>query len=301
MKKYAMALALFTSTALAWDPAGHMLVGQIAWELSSPKTRAAVTELVATLDNKFNEAQPYNFVTAGCWMDDLRSLPKKQYLWSKWHYVDIAKDDDGKNFELPEPPHVVWAIGENLKVLRDKDAQKDERAKALGQIIHWIGDVHQPLHATTWDDHGGNGYLIMGVPFTDLWPGTKANLHSFWDKAFRFDLDVRLVVEQWQCPKTDARPKAPGEGVIADEAKKLMARFPKNSLPELATKSDAEAWAKESHILGCTKAYPPGEHPRDTAVHKLSPTFIQECNTIAGRRVVLAGHRLAALLGELFP
>ena len=234
-------------------------------------------------------------------MDDLRSLPKKEYLWSKWHYVDIAKDDDGKNFKLPEPPHVVWAIGENLKVLRDKDAPKDERAKALGQIIHWIGDVHQPLHATTWDDHGGNGYLIMGVPFTDLWPGTKANLHSFWDKAFRFDLDVRLVVEQWQCPKTDARPKAPGEGVIADEAKKLMARFPKNSLPELATKSDAEAWAKESHILGCTKAYPPGEHPRDTAVHKLSPTFIQECNTIAGRRVVLAGHRLAALLGELFP
>lgn len=219
MKKYALALALFTSHALAWDPAGHMLVGQIAWELSTPKTRAAVTELVATLQNKFNNAEPYNFVTAGCWMDDLRSLPKKEYLWSKWHYVDIAKDDDGKNFKLPEPPHVVWAIGENLKVLRDKAAPKDERAKALGQIIHWIGDVHQPLHATTWDDHGGNGYLIMGVPFTDLWPGTKANLHSCWDKAFRFDLDGRLVVEQWQCPKPDARPKAPGEGVIADEAK----------------------------------------------------------------------------------
>ena len=80
-----------------------------------------------------------------------------------------------------------------------------------------------------------------------------------------------------------------------------MARFPKNSLPELATKSDAEAWARESHILGCTKAYPQGEHPRDTAVHKLTPDFIHQSNAIAGRRVVLAGHRLAAILAELFP
>lgn len=300
MKKYALALALFTSNALAWDPAGHMLVGQIAWELSTPRTRAAVTELVAMLDNKFNNGEPYNFVTAGCWMDDLRSLPKKEYEWSSWHYVDIAKTDDGKDFKLPEPPHVVWAIGENLKTLRDKTAAKEERAKALGQIIHWIGDVHQPLHATTWDDRGGNGYLIMGVPFTDLWPGTKANLHSYWDKAFRFDLHDQTIVEQWQCPKPDARPKAPGEGVIADEARKLMARFPKNTLPELAFKSDAEAWAKESHILGCTKAYPAGQHPRDTAVHKLTPDFIHTSNAVAGRRVVLAGYRLASLLGELF-
>ena len=69
------------AVAGAWDPAGHMLVGQIAWELSPPHVRARVNELVATLDNRFNDARPYHFVTVGCWMDDLRSLPRKEYPW----------------------------------------------------------------------------------------------------------------------------------------------------------------------------------------------------------------------------
>ena len=126
-----------------------MLVGQIAWELSSPQVRSHVDEMVATLDSRYNDGQPYNFTTVSCWMDDLRALPKKEYPWSAWHYVDSEKTDDGKDFKLPAPPHIVWAIEENLKTLRNKQSPADERAKALGMLFHWVGDIHQPLHATT--------------------------------------------------------------------------------------------------------------------------------------------------------
>jgi nuclease S1 len=285
--------------AQSWDAAGHMLVGQIAWEMSSPEVREKVNALVAGLNNRFNEGQAYNFTTIGCWMDDLRSLPRNEYPWSKWHYVDGPKTADGSAFKLPEPPHVVWAIAENLRVLRDAHAPKDQRAIALGQLIHWVGDIHQPLHATTWDDRGGNGYGIVGPKFSDLLPRMSANLHTYWDKAFRFDARNGEIVEAWFGPSLADRPQSPTEGVIWEQAKRLIEKYPVADLPELAQPLDAEAWARESHILGCTKAYPPGEHPRDTEVRKLEPEWIAATRPVAERRVVIAGHRLAALLKEL--
>ena len=298
MKKTLLALLLITANASAWDAGGHMLVGQIAWELSSPQVRGAVDEMVATLDSRYNSGQPYNFTTVSCWMDDLRALPKTEYPWSTWHYVDSEKTDDGRLFKLPEPPHVVWAIGENLKTLRNKQAPAEERAKALGMLFHWVGDIHQPLHTTTWNDRGGNGYLISGVHFSDLMPGMVANLHTYWDKAFRFDVREGMVVELWANPKVGARPK-PGEGIIAEEARALMQRFPRPGLTELAQLGNAEAWAKESHLIGCRSAYPPGPHPGNTEAPKLTPEFAHASYEISGRRVVMAGYRMAALLAEI--
>ena len=303
MKKTILALLLVTATARAWDAGGHMLVGQIAWELSSPQVRSAVGEMVATLDSRYNDGQPYNFTTVSCWMDDLRALPKKEYPWSAWHYVDSEKTDDGKAFKLPAPPHVVWAIEENLKTLRNPQSPADERAKALGMLFHWVGDIHQPLHATTWNDRGGNGYLVSGVHFSDLLPGMVGNLHTFWDKAFRFDVREGMVVELWANPKIGERPK-PGEGIIAEEARDLLRRFPRTALTELtppgAQPGNAEAWARESHLIGCKSAYPPGPHPDNTEAPKLTPEFAHAAHEISGRRIVLAGHRLAAVLAEIF-
>ena len=290
------ATCILTTTARAWDPAGHMLVGQIAWEFMTPAARAKAAELVAKIDGKFNGGQPYHFVTVGCWMDDLRSLPKKDYPWSKWHYVDAEKTADGTAFKLPEPPHVVSAINGALGILKDSTATTEKRAEALGQLIHWVGDVHQPLHATTWNnDRGGNSYLIYGVPFSDLFPGQTSNLHSYWDKAFRFDAAEGKIIEAW---KSADRPKAPGEGTIAERAKELIAALPVAELDELKLPQNAEAWARESHIIGCTKAYPPGDHPTDIEVRKLDPEWVKTTRKLAEQRIVIAGHRLAMMLNE---
>src|SRR4030095_3195782 len=216
----AAAVALAPWPATAWDPAGHMLVGQIAWEQTTPEVRARVGDLAKLLENTYNESQPYNFITAGCWMDDMRS--KKGYAWSKWHYVNLTWTADGAALELPEPPHVVWALAESITVLKAPRTALDKAAEALAMVMHFVGDIHQPMHATERNDRGGNGVLISGVPFTDLWPGTVPNLHAFWDKAFRFDQANGKIVELWQCPLTAERPKAAGDGVIAEEAAKIM-------------------------------------------------------------------------------
>lgn len=276
-----------------------MLVGQIAWEKLTPAARQQTTELVRTLETIYNEGQTYNVVTAGCWMDDMRSEP--DYAWSKWHYVNIPWTQAGTPCELSaEGPNVVWAINENLKTLRDPAAALADRSLAVAMLLHFVGDIHQPLHATERNDRGGNGFLIHGVPFSDLWPGTIPNLHAYWDKGYAFDRGGAKIVETWKCPPIAGRPKAPGDGPVAEEAAKIMQEFPPEALPQLADPATAAAWARESHVIGCLAGYPLGPQPGSHEVVELSPDFAQKVGQIARQRVALAGYRLANLLNELF-
>jgi hypothetical protein len=91
-----------------------------------------------------------------------------------------------------------------------------------------------------------------------------------------------------------------GHRIIADEAKKIMAAFPQEKLAAEIAEMSPEAWAKESYTLGCTKAYPEGPHPGDTAVQTLWPEFATQTREIAQHRVALAGYRQAKALAELF-
>ncbi|MEO7319605.1 MAG: S1/P1 nuclease [Chthoniobacteraceae bacterium] len=292
---FVAALAI-SANAHAWDPAGHMLVGQIAWTQTKPEVRARVEELAAKLENTYNNGQPYNFITTGTWMDDMRS--KKGYAWSKWHYVNLDWTADGVAFALPEPPHVVWAIGESLKMLKAADTAPDKAAEALAMMMHFVGDLHQPMHATDRGDRGGNGILIMGVPFTDLWPGTKANLHAYWDKAFRFDNADGKIAEAWQCPPTPDRPMSAESGVIAEQAAKIIAKYPCASLTVEIAQMDPVEWARESHKLGCLSGYPADFVPSDNHVVELTGGFAARSRTIAERQVALAGYRLASVLND---
>jgi hypothetical protein len=202
---------------------------------------------------------------------------------------------------IPEEPSVLTGIEDSIAALKYAGTSEDKRVEALGMLLHFVGDVHQPLHCTEWGgDRGGNGYLIMGVAFSDLMPKMVANLHTFWDKAYRFDTKAGKAVELWHSPDIKGRPRLPGEGVIAEQAKELMLRFPEASLYQLADKGGAVAWARESHLIGCLAAYPQRPYPAADEPVALTPEFISKAHEIAGQRVVLAGYRLGNLLNEIF-
>lgn len=294
-------LALFLpAIAQAWDAAGHMLVGEIAWQQMTPAAREKAAALVQPLDPRFTKGRPYNFVTAGCWMDDMRGLGR-DYPWSKLHYVTIPWTPTGLPAEIPPPPNVVSGIEDTTRTLRSADATLAQRTEALGMLIHFVGDIHQPLHTTDRNnDRGGNALLISGVPFSDLMSKQGKNLHTFWDKAFRFDGQGPAIVEVWPAPKEVDRPQTPGEGIIAEQSKKIVARFPREKLPELAGPADGAAWAKESHMAGCLHAYPAGEPSSEIEIRVLTPAFAHNAQEVANRRIALAGYRLGDLLNAIF-
>ena len=285
--------------AHAWDEGGHMLVDEIAWKQMRPTVRSRAAEMLSPLDARFNDNRPYTFITAGCWMDDMRGLGK-EYKWAKLHYIDIPWTATGAEIKLPPPPHVLSAMDERVKTLRDASATPAQRTEALAMLIHFVGDLHQPLHATERNlDRGGNSYLIGGVPFSDLKQRQISNLHTFWDKAYRFDGIDGSIVEKWKSPGVSERPTTPGEGVIGKEAAKIEAEFPRAKLPELAAAGDGLSWAKQTHLVGCLHAYPAGEPPPNTEVRLLEPAFVHEANGFANRQIALAGYRLGDLLNSL--
>ncbi len=292
---------LFTPNAHAWDAAGHMLVDQIAWNHLKPEVREKVNALLPALETTHNGKQPYNFVTAGAWMDDMRS--KKGYAWSKWHYVTIPWTADGVAFALPEPPNVVWGIGQAIDKLKGKESAIADETQALAMLMHLIGDLHQPLHATDRDnDRGGNAVLIHGVPFTDLWPGTIPNLHAYWDKSFRFDARDGRIDEMWEAPFAGGAAEGPrrrGDRDGGGEAGKGISGGVAAGAPD-ASRRDFVG-ERESHAVGCKSAYPADADPSDdTHVITLTPEFAHASRNIAERRLVLAGHRVAQVLNELF-
>src|SRR5262249_23728353 len=93
-----------------------------------------------------------------------------------WHYVDIpiSKPHLDMSRDCPRGDCVIVKIEEFEKVLRDPAAEATARREALMFLIHFIGDMHQPLHSSDNGDKGGNG---LAVEFL----GRQANLHSLWD------------------------------------------------------------------------------------------------------------------------
>ncbi|MDP9291135.1 MAG: S1/P1 nuclease [Verrucomicrobiota bacterium] len=287
----------FVRSVAAWDYTGHMLVDQIAFNTLRPEVRAKVSAVVANLDSRYNGHHAYNFITAGCWMDDYRSSPS--YSLSALHYIDVPYAPAGLPYVEPSPPHALSAIEHALETLRNAQSTAEEKAENLGILMHLIGDIHQPLHCVDWNDRGGNAYPISGIPFSDLGKKQTPNLHSFWDKSYRFDSEGEKVVEKFYGVWPSERPGEDSAGPVKEQVAQIMAQFAPAVLYQLAEKNP-HAWARESYLLACLYAYPVGPHPQNDEIVELSPAYVHGAYEISRSRIALAGYRLAALLDDLY-
>ncbi|MEI6352224.1 MAG: S1/P1 nuclease [Verrucomicrobiota bacterium] len=305
----ALAVLLWSPpAALGWDDGGHMIVSEIAARRLHSGVARKIEALLPLLDARFNRGQLYNLTTAGAWMDDLRALGS-EYNWAKWHYIDVPCTGTLKSvadlktgvaianapeFVEPRPPHALWALEKIVALLQIHDASPEARAEAVAQTMHIVADIHQPMHVATRNDRGGNGFRV--VPFTSS--GKPKNLHQFWDAAYRYGLSEKTVVELWSVPPN--RPDGPNaQGIIAEEATRLLRAHPPESLPELARPgcNTPHAWVRATHALAECYGWP-CESVQGVEV-ELSPEFVERAHDIAEIQLVLAGCRLAELLNRL--
>jgi len=271
-------LVITTAASSAWDASGHLLIDEIAARKLRPEVIQKMEALLPLLDTRFNRGRPYNLVTAGVWLDDMRGLGKAN-PWSRWHYIDVPCAGDA--FVEPPPPHALWALDQATEILRSKNAEPKARAEALAQIMHIVGDIHQPLHTATRNDRGGNDVPI--APFTADGLG-PANLHAFWDAAYRYDASEGQITEH---------------RVTAGQVLALRAGASKDNLAS-ASQHPWRQWAYETHMIACESAWPKEELAGNKKeALQLTPEFIHASHEIALAQVAKAGERLAALLNEL--
>jgi hypothetical protein len=248
-------------SAYGWGAHGHRIASRVAESRLSPAARDAIRGLLHEGDS---------LLTVCTWADHEghEAVPGS----ASWHYVNVSVD----------APHyadrycrggncVVDKIKSYRKVLADRRAPKAERARALLFFVHFVEDVHQPLHVGDRNDRGGNNTQVQFLNEGD-------NLHRLWDSTIL-------------------------ETVSRDEREWVRRIEPLLTTENVAawTRGDVEAWADES-LQEAKKAY---RDPRDpgrtiTSGDRLGRDYAEAAEAVIRLRLAQAGVRLAHDLNALF-
>lgn len=252
----ALALTLVSTDALAWGAQGHRLVARVAETRLTPAAQAEVDRLLAS------EPDPTLHAIAP-WADELRAKdPGLGKRSARWHYVNIGED----NCHYEAQKHckggncIVDALKVQTAILGDRSKSDAERAQALKFVVHFTGDIHQPMHAGYGHDKGGNDFQVQ-------FNNRGTNLHSLWDSGMLNEL--KLDDDQY--------------------LKRLMALPAPKPGKRSSINTDAVQWAEAS----CRIAIAPGVYP---GKRTLAPEYAATYRPVAEQELRLAGERLAVLL-----
>jgi hypothetical protein len=174
-------------TALAWGDDGHKVVALIAQSFLETDVRKRVNALLAADTDSLTA---HDIASAATWADKFRdsNVGGARQKTSQWHFVDIeitAPNLDAACFNHPPIPAgtvasdgppadcVVDKIQEFAAELANPATDQEEQVVALKFLLHFVGDIHQPLHSSDDNDRGGNNKKVSAAGFR------AGNLHHF--------------------------------------------------------------------------------------------------------------------------
>ncbi|OPY95223.1 hypothetical protein A5906_09600 [Bradyrhizobium sacchari] len=244
----------------------------------SPAARAKLKELIGAT----------YLAAISSWVDDYKFTPEGKSTY-RWHFVDIDIERSTYDAALDckdinnQGTCIVQGFPAAIAILKDESSSKGDRLRALRLVVHLVGDLEQPLHASERNgDQGGNKlHVVLHAKRSDGTAYTKTStFHSMWDDSL-----VDLQAYSWRsyADALDANPLPVVEMPPYDEAR-------------------IGAWANDTHALGI-KAYqllPPGTPDHTDTSH---PVDINNDYAIAikpdlGRELAKGAARLKAILDD---
>ncbi len=159
----AISLAAYASWASAWGADGHRIIAMLAEAQLSPAARKEINRLLS-------QEPGATLPGISTWADEHRNPAT-----AAWHYVSFPRGNCNYDAvrDCPDGKCVVAAIDRQIEILKSS-ADDDKRLIALKYVVHFIGDIHQPLHAGFGEDRGGNNYQLQAFM-------RGSNLHAVWD------------------------------------------------------------------------------------------------------------------------
>lgn len=310
-----LCLFMVPTRTWAWNYTGHRTIATIAYDELTPAVRAKVDailrahpryekDLLGEMSPGYGEPPRFAFAMSGYWPDIIRSQMNPMHFThhkGPWHYIDVR-------FQLPDwkpataptttdagattqpvvegPKNIIEAIEKNRAELRDESLTDAQKAVAICWLTHLVGDIHQPLHATTLysaqfpdGDRGGNSFIVHVRR-------ENQSLHAVWDQMLGLQTSPTMINYLAGSIRSDPN-------------------LSRTALPQSGW-SDPEVWKKESHELGRAVVYREGtlvgasseDVQRDpaTLVPTLPEGYLRDAEVVAVRRAALAGYRLADLL-----
>jgi len=254
MKKYISFVLAFI--CISWGGTGHKTVAKIAENHLSDNAKVAVKALLGD----------QSMADVASWADGLRNDPDYSNTGS-WHYINATLGlnfaDFSKTVKDEGPTNVYGALLKCEGDIKSKGTTFQQKSDALKFIIHFVGDMHQPMHVSRAEDKGGNSIQMQ-------YNGKGTNLHSLWDSglinkegetfeqmAVGYDRATPAEIKQWQS-------------------------------------TDPMRWAYESYEIA-TKLYAEADKDKSPG-----DAYYQTYIPIVQQRIEKAGIRLAGVLNELF-
>ncbi|HTS35042.1 MAG TPA: S1/P1 nuclease [Candidatus Solibacter sp.] len=311
---FCVALLLYPLSATAWGPIGHMTVAYVAYQKLTPTAKARVQVLLKLNPDYANwekqipagtspeDHDQMIFMMAATWPDDIKGesqysddgsdggntpdgVPSSQNTGYTdllrhryWHFIDTPFSPDQTPLPAVPTPNAQTQIIAFRAVLSSSQAD-DLKSYDLTWLLHLVGDIHQPLHATTritqahtTGDAGGNLIKLFG--------DASSNLHSYWDDLPGSD-----------CGFCDKKAACVNRAIVLG----------KSLLPYSNGKHnmDTATWARESFTDAKNDAYQDPIGVADQA-YSIAPGshYDQRAFQLMQKRVALAGARLAQIVNE---
>jgi hypothetical protein len=248
-------------SAMAWGPVGHRLVAAVAYRSLSPKAKAEAGKL---LEPGLSLADVASYADA--YRDQCPNT-------ASWHFVDIPLEaagyDAARDCNEAKGSCVLAALDREIAILRDRTQTPADRELALKLIVHFIGDLHQPLHAADHQDRGGNDVKI-------LIEGKPSNLHALWDTGLPGGkgLSEENYAGFLLGSASRAEKRAMQQGTITD-------------------------WALQAHAVAKDVAYGLlGTEPSTTKTIALQGDYSNKAMRSVDGQLLRAGLRLASVLND---
>jgi nuclease S1 len=242
----------------AWGNRGHIAVARLAKSRLTPGASSAVADLLGT--------QSMDDFDVALWADEVRKTTRPDTF--NWHFVNIPIDSAGYSADRDCKPTekgdcVIRALARLEAVLKDAGIQKKTRREALKFVIHFVGDIHQPLHCANDNDNGGGTRTIAEIGF-------ETNLHGAWDSGI-FLASGKSV-----------------EGLVEDANEWLVTQDESD-----IAKGSYRSWATGSFRIARDVSY-----EQVKADNKISSMERKTALGFAERQIAKGGVRLAAVLNR---
>jgi len=246
-------ILLASPDALAWGQKGHDITCAVAQAHLSRKAENRIDEI---LDGK-------SIVYWANWMDNASHTPEYAYT-STWHYKNIDADETYENAATNDSGDVITAINAQINALKSGTLNKEQSALALKMLIHFVGDLHCPMHMGHKSDKGGNRWQVQYF-------GNGKNLHTIWDT------DILESGHKW----------------TFSEWVQEIDTCNKKEAAEIVT-GDIYDWGRETYVIAkdIYETTPVGS--------KLSYDYVSKWTPVIERQLMAGGLRLASILNEIF-
>jgi predicted secreted acid phosphatase len=270
----AFGLSMLPQWAAAWGQEGHSIVAEIGERRLDAKAREAVANILGP---------GTSLASVSSWADGYRADHRET---ARWHFVDMARArqvyDPAVDCRLDEKEGdcTVNAL-ERLREVLACGTNEAARRDALKFAVHFVGDIHQPLHAAG-ELRGGNDQKITGKVHTATCgrPGCEVtvsapNLHSLWDGEL-----IRWTVYDW--------------GTYVERLEERVLKG--NDFQMKVVNEKPEDWAMQSHAIAAM-VWPTVSA---SAPMVIDDAYYQRVLPVLDQQLALGGVRLARYLNDAF-